>query len=933
MRRRLIGRDAELASLRAVIELSLSRPGPASALLIGLPGSGKTRLLEEVLDHLGAARHLRTVGYEPEQAVPMAAARDVIRALGERGADGKRLLALALGAGTGGGAPDPLRVFEAAYRCLQGAAPIVLAIDDIQWVDELTLALVNYLVRAAEADRVPLALVATGRPSANAGSLRGSLGQILPNQELTVEIELRPLPEKEGVALVRSLAPSTPPDEAARIWTAAAGSPFWIEALTIEGEGDGSNLTRRMHQLSSDAASTLRALTVVGRPSEPMELAELLAWPPARVERAVGELGNRGLALERDGRLEIAHDLIREAAGRELPVDIGRRLHARLAQQLRRTAAGDVRRLREALDHGRHADEPMLDLAIELAGTAQRRLLGAEGLKDLAQIGERADPRDPDRQELELRLAELASELGERSLELERWLVVADGVGHALARGRALLAASKAAYRLGMREAAAGLVTRARALELADDALEIALDAQESEILRWLDHRLPEARALTTRAMTHARRLVGRRGAHARLDPRLRAAYLEALQAACDLALQEGNEIQQARIAEEIAEVAHDELERMEAQLLLASAYRRSGRMDDAEHIARAVREQARQRLYPAVMVDAGHHLARALYNLGQLEEAELVAAETEELSRRIGQTGRFLSAIRSLRPGIAVSRGDWQAAVTGLCQDAEQETDPHYRLGLHQEIANWLSRLAGVSAADEIRSRLAAAGADALAVGCPRCIQELGLKTAEVFARIGDAGAATRAMGSHAGSRARHSREGRLYLGYALGMSARARGRPGRAAAILSKLSDRMKRSGMHREALWADLDLAAAWAEVDRDRAVAIYRSVAERASRWGVTTDLQVARQRLRELGVRTTARRSSSGHWGLTRRELEVARLAASGASNPEIATTLFLSRKTVERHVSAALAKIGARNRTELAARLASSTEEPGDRQK
>ena len=56
--------------------------------------------------------------------------------------------------------------------------------------------------------------------------------------------------------------------------------------------------------------------------------------------------------------------------------------------------------------------------------------------------------------------------------------------------------------------------------------------------------------------------------------------------------------------------------------------------------------------------------------------------------------------------------------------------------------------------------------------------------------------------------------------------------------------------------------------------------------------------------------------------LTEREREVARLAASGERNRDIAKTLFLSPKTVERHVTNALRKVGARNRTELAALLA-----------
>ena len=48
---------------------------------------------------------------------------------------------------------------------------------------------------------------------------------------------------------------------------------------------------------------------------------------------------------------------------------------------------------------------------------------------------------------------------------------------------------------------------------------------------------------------------------------------------------------------------------------------------------------------------------------------------------------------------------------------------------------------------------------------------------------------------------------------------------------------------------------------------------------------------------------------------------MAELVAGGATNREIADLLFLSPKTVERHVSNVLKKLGARNRTELASRL------------
>lgn len=89
---------------------------------------------------------------------------------------------------------------------------------------------------------------------------------------------------------------------------------------------------------------------------------------------------------------------------------------------------------------------------------------------------------------------------------------------------------------------------------------------------------------------------------------------------------------------------------------------------------------------------------------------------------------------------------------------------------------------------------------------------------------------------------------------------------------------------------------------------------------ASDHGAGTVLELAEQALRALGVRTWRRGAAAKP--LTEREQEIVRLVAEGASNPEIAQQLFLSRKTVERHVSNVLRKVGARNRAELAVRVA-----------
>jgi DNA-binding NarL/FixJ family response regulator len=82
-------------------------------------------------------------------------------------------------------------------------------------------------------------------------------------------------------------------------------------------------------------------------------------------------------------------------------------------------------------------------------------------------------------------------------------------------------------------------------------------------------------------------------------------------------------------------------------------------------------------------------------------------------------------------------------------------------------------------------------------------------------------------------------------------------------------------------------------------------------------------RIANRALRELGVRAWRRSAHEAGAGvlhdLSARELEVARLVAEGSSNREIADQLALSPRTVERHLTNSLAKLGARNRTELAA--------------
>src|SRR5918996_3243925 len=231
MRGRFVGREREVEELKAVLAAAVTEEAQNAGLVIGAPGSGKSRLLAEIADR-AQVRVLRITGYEPEQAVPLTAARDLLKELSRSPRQGSGLETVAFGSEAWGETATPLRLFEAAYQCLAERSPVLIAIDDLQWVDDVSVALVTYLVRASIADGTPIALLAVGRPSARAGTLRDALAAMLPDEALH-ELELAPLSESAGVALVRDLAPRTATDDARRIWERAGGSPFWIEALAL----------------------------------------------------------------------------------------------------------------------------------------------------------------------------------------------------------------------------------------------------------------------------------------------------------------------------------------------------------------------------------------------------------------------------------------------------------------------------------------------------------------------------------------------------------------------------------------------------------------------------------------------------------------------------------------------------------------------------
>ena len=125
----------------------------------------------------------------------------------------------------------------------------------------------------------------------------------------------------------------------------------------------------------------------------------------------------------------------------------------------------------------------------------------------------------------------------------------------------------------------------------------------------------------------------------------------------------------------------------------------------------------------------------------------------------------------------------------------------------------------------------------------------------------------------------------------------------------------------------LWTDLGCPYEAALVRLDAAEeGALREALSSFTELGASAVARLTRQRLRALGVRSIPagpRSATRGDpLGLTRREREVLEEICAGQTNAAIAAKLFISAKTVDHHVSAVLAKLGAPNRNAAAAQAA-----------
>ncbi|MEA5367089.1 AAA family ATPase [Amycolatopsis sp., V23-08] len=319
----LAGRDWELSLLVERARKAAAGDGQA-VLLRGPAGIGKTRLLAAVLDELDHVAATVLTARCPESGSPAyQAVRELFAPLGPAAAASAPLARPALATERTEPAGDTYAVMHGLYwlaadRTADG--PLVLAVDDVQWCDEASLRWLGFLLRRAE--NLPLLVILTqrtGHGTPNPAPL-GELG--------CPAVDLGPLPA-DAVADVLRARFATPPEPAfaARCAEVTGGNPFLLDRVVTRLRADGvppddthlATLEEHGHEVVARTLLTrlppatlavARAIAVLD--GEDLELVAALAGTqPGPAAAAVRAL--RADELLRPDDLRYTHDLIRTA--------------------------------------------------------------------------------------------------------------------------------------------------------------------------------------------------------------------------------------------------------------------------------------------------------------------------------------------------------------------------------------------------------------------------------------------------------------------------------------------------------------------------------------------------------------------------------------------------------------------------------------------
>ena len=345
----MIGRETELRLVDAFLDAA--DLGPRAIVFDGDAGIGKTTIWQAALD-AAIARGDRVVMTRPtaaEARLPFAGLNDLFGDLHDAfGSDlpspQRAALDIALMRASPAGEPtQPLALSLGVLELMRLAAargPLVIGIDDVQWLDESSDGVLGFALRRLESERV--IVVATER-SPGAGSSPAVVDD-LPAERVS-RVPVRALSAEETDRLLEaSLGLRLAPTVLRRVHRLAGGNPFYVLEVGRSLEKGGTDAAAR-HPPLPDATGELVRTRLAALSDEAREVVvnlSALSHPTASLlEAALGrERAIAGLAAAReaevvapgDDPIRLTHPLLATEAYAELGEAERRDLHRRLAE-------------------------------------------------------------------------------------------------------------------------------------------------------------------------------------------------------------------------------------------------------------------------------------------------------------------------------------------------------------------------------------------------------------------------------------------------------------------------------------------------------------------------------------------------------------------------------------------------------------------------
>ena len=903
----LRGRASECALLDDLVS-SVRRGESRSLVVRGEAGIGKTALLEYLNASASDLAVVRAAGVESDMELAYASLHQLCVPLLDRldrlPPPQRQAMEIVFGISTGA-APDRFLVGLAVLSLFAAVAeerPLLCVVDDAQWLDQTSGLTLAFVARRLLAE--PVGIVFGARE---------------PGEELrdVPELEVRGVGNGDARALLSS-AVRFKLDEAVRdrIVAETRGNPLallelphgltpaqlaggfgMLGAQALTGRIEES-FVRRLDLLSDDARRLLlvAAAEPVGDPLLLWRAAERLGIGPAAAEAAEAE----GL-LAIGGWVTFRHPLVRSALYRSAPAADRRTVHLALAEATDRKTDPD----RRAWHLAAAAAGPDEQVAVELersAGRAQAR----GGLAAAAAFLRRAVAltKDPARRAVRaLAAAQASLQAGEFDAALGLAATAGAGPLDEFQRALADLLRAEVTFAAGLWSDAPPLLLKAaRRLESFD------LDfARETYLTAWGAAGLAEdvaARDVLVEICRAVRALPPPPG-----DPRPRDLMLDGFAQL----ITEGHAaatptLQRAVLA--VASIPAEDVLRWGWTTAGASAavWDHEGWLASCARQVQIVGDAGALAALPIHLT----YLGMAIVWTGDFAGAASLVAEIDSVA---AMTGTRFPPYTLLR--LLALQGKEDEASSAIASAIEQFGGQ----GTTALRAYWAAAVLynGLARYEEAASAARRATADALNHWIPTWVLP---ELVEAAARGGDAELARDALERLAKTTQPCGTE------FALGIEARCRALLSDGAAadkLYREAIERLRRTRLRPEVARAHL-LYGEWLRRENRRVDAReqLRTAHEMLVAIGMEAFAERARQELQATGEKVR-KRTVETRDDLTAQERQIARLAGDGLSNPEIATRLFLSSRTVEWHLRNVFTKLGIRSRRELANALAALT--------